>query len=168
MKLILEDTDIDGDGIDDTLEFQFELVQERSISSEIPMFTQEADEPNNNILYAFQGKNKQFTLVMDLYNNGTDKSNGTWADLDVSDPRINSTDDAGNEIIQTVEEQIIYLDEYMQNPVFGGNWRLQEGMFQGKDGEGTNVGFENFDSNEISENPLEAEGVCVFENGNVI
>lgn len=160
--------DIDGDGEDDTLEFQFNLVQERDISSEIPVFTQEADKPSNNILYAFQGKNKSYTIVMDLYDNGEDKSNGTWQNLDVNDPRISSTDGDGNEIVQTVEEQIVYLDEYMQNPVFGANWRMEEGIFQGKDGEGIPVGFENFDSKEISENPLEAEAVLVLEVGNII
>jgi len=168
MKLIMEDADVDGDGEDNTLEFEFKLVQERDISSEIPMFVQEADEPANNILYAFQGKNKNITLSMDLYNNGEDKSNGTWQELDIDDPRITSTDEDGNEIIKTVEEQIVYLDEYMQNPLFGANWRLQGGIFQGKDGEGTNVGFENFDTREISEQPLEAEGICLFEVGNVI
>lgn len=162
MKLVMHGVDIDGDGQEDQLEFQFTLVQDRSISSEIPIFTQEADEPANNILYAFQGKNKSYTVGMDLYNDGTDKSNGTWADLDVNDPRIE-----GDEVV-TVQEQIVFLDEYMQNPIFGANWRLEEGIFEGKDGDGIPVGFENFDSNEISNNPLEAEAVLVFEVGNII
>lgn len=131
----LQGVDIDGDGDNDNIQYEFQLIQNLSDTGEIPFTTIEADQPLNNQALGFSGKSRKVPIEFLAANDDTDKSRGTWSGQIGS-----SYDDRLGSDIKTVEDQIIYLQKYIQNPTLGAQWRLFGGKFTDPDGDGTDEG----------------------------
>jgi hypothetical protein len=130
--LRLKNIDVDGDGADDELEYHFNLVQNLDDNGEIPFSVIEADQSLNNQALGFSGKTRTIPLKWVLYDDGTDKANGTVPSG--LDNRLS------NDTVVTVEEQIIYLRRYFQNSTLGARWRFFGGSYTDPDGDGTDEG----------------------------
>jgi len=130
--LRLKGIDVDGDGTNDNLEYHFNLVQGLDDNGEIPFTVIVADQPLNNQALGFSGKTRTIPLEWVLYNDGSDKAEGTVpAGLD---------NRLSNDTVVTVEEQIVYLRRYFQNPTLGAQWRFFGGTYTDPDGDGTDEG----------------------------
>lgn len=137
----LQTIDFNDDNTADPLEYHFKMIQNLDDRGNLPITTIEADIPERNQHMAFQGQARQVPIDWILYDNGEDKSNGTWSDAGIDDSRITSTNDAGEEIIKTPFEQKVYLQWYIFNPNIGADWRLYGGEFTWDwDGDGTDEG----------------------------
>lgn len=132
--LQLNNLDFSGDGNADPLEYHFELVQNLDSNGEIPATTVESDIPENNQHLAFQGKTKNIPIEWLIYDNGTDKSDGTYSSAGITDSRIS------NDTIVSATEQKVFLEYYIHNPNSTAQWRLFGGRFTDPDGDGTDEG----------------------------
>lgn len=133
--LRLENRDIDGDGDDDPIEYHFKLIQNLDDNGEIPATTIEGDQPLNNQNLAFEGKTRVIPLQWIIYNNGNDKSDGTWGN------QVGSSFDSNlGSDITSVEDQIYYIQRYIHNSTLGRQWRFFGGNYTDPDGSGNNNG----------------------------
>jgi len=119
MKL-LADTDNDG-----TAEYEFQLKLVRSVdlsskqeSTTLPLPGQSAD---SSLVQAFQGESEEFTIQVILYNDGTDKANGTAPQdgtySDITDTNADGTSQSsGVEDVTTLQEQVDFLRNYIKDP----------------------------------------------------
>jgi len=131
----LNSVDIDNDGDNDPIEYHFKIIENLDDEGNLPATTIEADQPLNNQNLAFQGKTRVIPLTWIIYNNGSDKSNGTW-DTEVG----GSYDSNLSSDITGVEEQIHYLQRYIHNAALGRTWRFFGGNYTDPDGSGLNNG----------------------------
>ena len=92
-------------------------------------------DPTNSFQFNLGGKKERFTIEFLLYNDGSDKSNGTLLDSTISDPRFS------NDTITTVQEQKIWLKEYIHTADLNVTWRLfgEEWTDREAAGEGTSI-----------------------------
>lgn len=152
--LQLQNRDVDADGSIDKIEYEFQLIQNLDDNGEIPFSVIEADQPIRNQALGFSGKTRTIPLSWILYDNGEDKARGTVPSG--LDNRLS------NDTVVTVEEQIVYLRRYFQNPGLGARWRLFGGNFSDPDGDGTDEGtpaaLETVGLSRRSQNPEIAEG----------
>jgi len=74
--------------------------------------------PENSFQFNLSGKTEQPELEFILYNDGTDRSNGTLADSQISDSRFS------NDTVTTVQEQKIWLKEYIHTANLAVTWRI--------------------------------------------
>jgi len=158
-----------------TLEYDLKLIQNLDDGGQIPTYSIALDKPENAQNLAFEGKTRETPIEWVIYDDGTDKSRGTYAASDIDDPRITSTNEAGDTIVKTVYEQVVYVNRYIQTAAFGASWKLFGGRFdtpdQGDDPDsppGTSVVLEELTTRETAENPLRAEGSMKLAWGEVI
>lgn len=92
-------------------------------------------DPTNSFQYNLGGKKEKVTLEFILYNDGTDRSNGSLSKSTISDPRFE------NNTIKTVQEQKIWLKEYIHTASLSADWFLYGESFTGRTaaGEGTPI-----------------------------
>lgn len=158
--------DFDLDGNDETLEYELKLVQNLDSNGNIPFVGIETNQPENNAQFGFQGKTLEIPVSLVVYDDGTDKSNGTFSSVGLTDARISGSE------INTVREQIIFLRQYIHNSQFGTTWTLEGGRFSDYDGdgtvEGTPVALTNVKIRETADNPLRATADLKMKVGNVV
>jgi hypothetical protein len=85
-----------------------------------------AIDPTNSFQFNLGGKTEQITIEFVLYNDGTDKSNGTLNAADIDDTRFN------NNTVETVREQKIWLKEYIHTADLAVDWLLFGRDFTGR------------------------------------
>jgi len=132
----LDNLDVDGDGSNDNIEYHFKLIQNLDDNGEIPATTIEGDQPLNNQNLTFEGKTRVLPITWIIYDNGGDKSDGTYSsELDsFSDSNISNKD------VVTVEEQIHYIQRYIHNSTLGRTWTFFGGTYTDPDGDGDSTG----------------------------
>lgn len=138
----LESIDIDGDSDTDPIEYHFELISNVDEDGNIPFTAIEADTTLNNQQLGFSGKTRELPIqwtIKDGSNNSNlldDKSDGTWS----NQLPAGFDDHFSNDTIVTTEEQIHYLQRYIQNSTLGAQWKLFGGIYTDPDGDGTDEG----------------------------
>jgi len=126
--------DFDNDGTEETLEYSLELNRDIGRKGDIPFTGIATNRPENNQQFGFEGKTEQLSFRQVIHNNGEDKSNGTFSNLNLTDSNISGG------TIETVQEQIYFLRQYVHSPIFGASWTLEGGEFTDYDGDGTDEG----------------------------
>lgn len=117
------------------LEYEVKLVQRFPNPGTQEFSGLPALDPTNSFQFNLSGKTEQFTMEFLLYNDGTDRSNGTLADSTIDDSRFS------NDTIETVQEQKVWLKEYIHTANLAVTWRLygEEWTDREDDGEGTSI-----------------------------
>lgn len=117
------------------LEYSFEpLVQEKDDGRSRGFTTISNQSPQAARHFGFQPGESNPSLEWTIYDNGEDKSNGTLDSSAISDSRFS------NNTVTTVEEQIIWLTEYIHDNTSDPRWRLYGGRFTDSDGDGVDEG----------------------------
>lgn len=117
------------------LEYSFEpLVQEKQDGRERSFTTISNQDPAAARHFGFQPGQSNPSINWTIYNNGEDKSNGTLSNSGITDSRFS------NGTVTTIEEQIIWITEYIMDNTSDPRWRLFGGRFSDRDGDGTNEG----------------------------
>lgn len=126
--------DIDDNNIQ--LEYEVKLVQEFPQTQESPFSSTPSLNPETSFQYNLSGKNEDPTMTFKLYDDGTDRSNGTLAEMEevakglgydtFSDPRFS------NDTLTGVQEQKTWLKEYINNHAIPVTWRLYGGEYTDK------------------------------------
>lgn len=164
--LELENVDFDGDGSVEPIEYHFDLVQSRDDGGNKPFTTVEADQETSNQLLGFQGKSREVVLEWWLYDNGNDKSNGTYNGSGINDSRVSDN------TIVTITEQDLYLNDYIHFPEISASWKFYGGKYSDPDGDGTDEGTPvsvvDLSVREVSSNPMRAVGTLRLEVGQVV
>jgi len=131
-----------------SLEFEFDLAQTLESGRSRDLTTISNQDPEAARHFAFQPGQQNPTLEFILYNNGEDKSNGTLSVSSISDSRFS------NSTVTTVEEQIIWLDEYVMDNTSDPRWLLFGGRWSDRNGdgvdEGTSVTLENLRTTRVA------------------
>lgn len=123
------------------LQYSFEpLVQTKDDGRTRSFTTITLQDPEAARHFGFQPGESNPSIEWTLYDNGEDKSNGTLNASGINDSRFTSTDTNGNPIVKTVEEQIIWLTEYIHDNTSDPRWRLYGGRFTDRDGDGVDEG----------------------------
>lgn len=158
-KIVL-DKDYSNYSVD--LEYKFGIVKSREDGRDRNFTTIQNTDPSAARHFGFQPGETNPTINWLLYDDGTDKSNGSLSSSNISDARFTSTDSNGNSIIKTVDEQIIWLVEYIHDNSSDPRWLLFGGRFSDRDGdgtdEGTNVVIKRPRITEASDRPTSAQG----------
>lgn len=130
------------------LEYTFDLAQTFESGRSRDLTTIANQDPEAARHFAFQPGQQNPRLEFILYNNGEDKSNGSLAASSITDSRFS------NDTVTTVDEQIIWLDEYIMDNTSDPRWLLFGGRWSDRNGdginEGTNVTLENLDTRKIA------------------
>jgi len=144
------------------LEYTFDLAQTVDSGRTRSLTTISNQDPEAARHFAFQPGQQNPVIEFILYNNGEDKSNGSLAASNITDNRFS------NGTVTTVEEQIIWLDEYIMDNTSDPRWLLFGGRWSDRNGdgveEGTNVTLENFDFTQIA-GTTRADGVLNIKLG---
>jgi len=131
-----------------SLEYTFNLAQTIDSGRKKNLTTIANQNPEAARHFAFQPGQQNPTIEFILYDNGEDKSNGTLSVSNITDSRFS------NDTVTTVQEQIIWLDEYIMDNTSDPRHLLFGGRFSDRNGdgteEGTNVTLENFDFTQIA------------------
>lgn len=109
-----------------------------------------AIDPTNSFQFNLGGKKSRITLEFIIYNDGTDKSNGTFdTAATINDPRLSGT------TIETVEEQEIWLDEYINDADLQVSYRLYGPKYTDRvnTGEGTPIVITEARPEPVAERP---------------
>lgn len=80
----------DSDNV--TVEYKLRLIQNLDDNGEIPSVAFPIDKPENAQHLAFEGKTLEIPITWILYNDGTDKSNGTLSSSGIYDDRLKLED----------------------------------------------------------------------------
>lgn len=162
----LENIDWDSDGNAEPIEYHFDLIQNKDASGNIPTTSVEGDQDINNQNLSFQGKNREIVLEWILYDDGTDKSDGTYGTSGISDDRISDG------TIETIEEQDTFLEKYIHDSTLGASWRFYGGKYSDPDGDGTDEGTPvsvvSVNVRKVSTQPLRAVGTIRMQVGQVV
>lgn len=130
------------------LEYEFNLAQTFDSGRSRDLTTISNQDPEAARHFAFQPGQQNPRIEFVLYNNGEDKSDGSLAASNITDSRFS------NDTVTTVEEQIIWLDEYIMDNTSDPRWLLFGDRWSDRNGdgldEGTNVTLENFDFTQIA------------------
>lgn len=84
--------------------------------------------------FGFQPGQSNPRIEWTIYDNGEDKSNGSLASSSITDSRFS------NGTVTTVEEQIIWLTEYIHDNTSDPRWLLFGGRFSDRNGDGVDEG----------------------------
>lgn len=106
-------------------------------------------EPTNSFQYNLGGKEEQITLEFILYDDGTDRSNGTLSNSTITDSRFS------NDTVTTVQEQKIWLKEYIHTAGLAVDWLLFGEDFTDRAGtdEGTPIAITETRPEPVPERP---------------
>lgn len=128
--------------------FDFDLIQTLDSGRNRSLTTISNQDPEAARHFAFQPGQQNPRLEFILYNNGEDKSNGSLDNSSITDQRFS------NDTVVTIEEQIIWLDEYVMDNTSDPRWLLFGGRWSDRDGDGvetgTNVVLENLDTTRVA------------------
>lgn len=116
------------------LEYEFSLVKNKDDGRTRNLTTIGNSDPEAARHFAFQPGQSNPSLEWLLYDNGEDKSNGSLAGSNITDSRFS------NDTVTTVQEQIIWLTEYIDDNTSDPRWLLFGGRFSDRNGDGTNEG----------------------------
>jgi len=108
--------DSDSNLID--LEYEVKLVKRKPEPGTQEFQGLPALDPTNSFQFNLSGKKERLELEFILYNDGTDRSNGTLANSTISDTRFS------NDTVTTVREQKIWLKEYIHTASLSVTWRI--------------------------------------------
>lgn len=139
-KIVL-DSDFSSYSVD--LEYEFKLLQNTSDGRTRQFTTISNQDPAAARHFGFQPGQTNPVWEWIIYDDGTDKSNGSLSSSSITDSRFS------NDTVTTVEEQIIWLTEYIQDNTSDPRWLLFGGRFSDRDGDGTDEGT-NVSVQEIS------------------
>jgi len=145
------------------LEYHFNLVENLDGQDSLPSSRTPSNPVENSQVTALKFKQRDIPISWILYDNGEDKSNGSWSTSIETDSRIS------NSSIQTTTEQQIFLERYLFNNNLGAQWRLFGGKFTDPDGDGTNEGtpvtIENLNIRTIASRPQVKQGTMRLKVG---
>lgn len=151
------------------LEYLFGLLKSKRDGRQRKFTTIPIQDPTAARHFGFEPGQNNPEWQWVLYNDGTDKSNGSYADSNINDARITSTDGSGNTIVQTVQEQIIWIQQYIMDNTSDPRWKLFGGRFSDYNGdgtdEGTNVVVKQPQINQASNRPTTAQGTIRMKLG---
>lgn len=116
------------------LEYEFELVQKKDDGRNREFTTISLQEPSAARHFGFQPGQSNPSLEWTIYNNGEDKSNGSLNASNITDSRFS------NDTVTTVQEQIIWLTEYVHDNTSDPRWLLFGGRFSDRNGDGVDEG----------------------------
>jgi len=117
------------------LEYSFEPLVQRKRDGRSRSFTTISNQdPDAARHFGFQPGESNPSLEWTIYNNGDDKSNGTLSSSNITDSRFS------NGTVTTIDEQIIWITEYVMDNTSDPRWKLFGGRFSDRDGDGTNEG----------------------------
>jgi len=163
------------EGTEEVLEYSLDLIQNLDDKGDIPVSTIATNKPENAQHIAFSGKSQEAEIEMIIYDDGTDKSRGTYSSSNIDDPRINSTNEAGDTIVKTVSEQIVWITRYIHSSSFGADWQMYGGRFDTPDQSddpviepGTDIALTKVNVTETADNPLRAQANFSIKWGNII
>lgn len=113
------------------LQYNFELIQNIADGRDRSFTTITLQDPSDSRHFGFEPGGENPTIEWLIYDDGTDKSDGTLSSSSISDSRFS------NDTVVTVEEQIIWLTEYIHDNTSDARWLLEGGRFSDPDGDGT-------------------------------
>jgi hypothetical protein len=116
------------------LEFKFSIVKNIESGRKRDLTTIANQSPEAARHFAFQPGEQNPRVEFTLYNDGTDKSNGSLSSSNITDSRFS------NDTVETIEEQIIWLDEYVTDNTSDPRWRFFGGRWSDRNGDGTDEG----------------------------
>lgn len=116
------------------LEFEFDLAQAVESGRSRSLTTISNQDPQAARHFAFQPGQNNPRIEFILYNNGEDKSNGTLSASNISDSNFS------NDTVVTIEEQIRWLNYYIEDNRSDPRWLLTGGQFTDINGDGINEG----------------------------
>jgi len=139
--------DVDGNPID--LQYEVKLVKRAPQPGSQNFSGLPALDPTNSFQFNLGGKKEQITIEFILYDDGTDRSNGTLGNSTISDPRFS------NGTITTVQEQKIWLKEYIHTADLAVDWKLYGRDYTDREaqGEGTNISITETRPEPVPERP---------------
>lgn len=170
------------------LEYKFPLKRDVRTPAKLGGTSIPTDRPVNSLVFSLSGKTEEGTLsfiaieVFDETKAKADRSNGTLQTL-ISNSSVDKatrlqkrfgTDGSGNHIVRTVEEQKIWLREYILNPSLSASWRLFGGSFDFRtidandNNTGTPVFVNEADIERDPENSAKGNGTLKFKVGDRI
>lgn len=162
-KIQLEGVDFSGDGAEDVVEYEFEQgLSNVDGATSFPQTVIEAGQPINNQVLKVTPPRRTHQMQFIVFDEGVDRSNGTFGTSGISDTRI-----SGGTVV-SVEEQIVFLEQYVMNPSLSPQWRLFGGRFDGDGGSGTPVSVKDFTVVRRSDDPEFAECTLRVEVGQIV
>lgn len=137
-SLVAENGAKDSNGNKIDLEYTVRTVKEFPKTGDTPFTSTPALSPEDSFQFNLSGKNQNPTLTFKIIDNGNDRTDGThtsssFSDIaeiadglgysSFSDPRFD------NDTVTTVEEQEVWLTEYIHNNALPITWRLYGGKY---------------------------------------
>jgi len=116
------------------IEYELDLVQNKDDGRNRNFTTIGLQNPAAARHFGFQPGQSNPTIEWTIYNNGEDKSNGSLSASNITDSRFS------NDTVTTVEEQIIWLTEYIHDNTSDPRWLLFGGRFSDRNGDGVDEG----------------------------
>lgn len=133
-------------GVD--LVYEFDLIQSFDDGRERSLTTITNQDPAEARHFAFQPGQSNPKLEWVIYDNGEDKSNGSLSSSNITDSRFS------NDTVTTVEEQLIWITEYIFDNTSDPRWSFYGGRFSDRNGdgtdEGTNVTVKKINTNRVA------------------
>ena len=116
------------------LEYEFNIIQRIEDGRKRSFTTIGNQDPEAARHFGFEPGETNPAIEWLIYDDGTDKSNGSLSSSSITDSRFS------NDTVVTVEEQIIWLTEYIHDNTSDPRWLLTGGRFSDPDGDGTDEG----------------------------
>ena len=116
------------------LEYDFNIVKEFDDGRQRNFTTITIQDPEDARHFGFEPGEVNPTIRWLIYDNGEDKSNGSLAASNITDSRFS------DDTVVTVQEQIIWITEYIQDNTSDPRWLLFGGRFSDRNGDGTDEG----------------------------
>lgn len=116
------------------LEYELNIVQRKQDGRTRDFTTIANQDPEAARHFGFQPGQSNPVIEWIIYDNGEDKSNGSLSASSISDSRFS------NDTVTSIEEQIIWLTEYLQDNTSDPRWLLFGGRFSDRNGDGVDEG----------------------------
>ena len=129
--LELTGIDWDSDGTEEIIEYHFPIAPEINETVQNNNTSVAGNDYLNTQVLPFGGQEKTINIIFFLRDDGSDRSNGTFGSSGISDSRISDG------TVETMEEQRVYLDRYINTGIIGKQLYLRGGRFEDPDGDGT-------------------------------
>ncbi len=116
------------------LEYSFDLVKNLQDGRQRRFTTISNQDPAAARHFGFQPGQSNPSIEWIIFDNGEDKSNGSLQASNINDARFS------NDTVVTVQEQIIWIIEYIADNTSDPRWRLFGGRFTDRNRDGSDVG----------------------------
>lgn len=126
--------DWDGDGSAEPIEYEFNLMQRIQKQKQYSQTVVGAPEAENSVAYNFTPPKIRVPVEWLIHDDGTDKSRGTLSSSGISDSRFSGG------TVETLQEQRVWLEDYIFDGASGIKYELYGGEFSDPDGDGTDEG----------------------------